>query len=127
MVPKLREGELPADHEIIALAISVGSRAILKRDRTAWQPVFDRVADYLDAVAQEGGESGDYVKLLQDVAAGLRASAPNFAAEDVQAPMPRASDILASAMEITKDKGFDPATIIMIVKMVLEIIEAIWG
>ena len=71
---KIREGSLTGSD--ILTATKIGADAVLSRQQAlvAWKPVRAVLGEQWAAVQQEGGSDADYAKLLDDAAAGLRAS-----------------------------------------------------
>jgi hypothetical protein len=71
---KIREGALTGSD--ILTAAKIGADAVLSRQQAlvAWKPVRSVLGEQWAAVQQEGGGDADYAKLLDDAAAGLRAS-----------------------------------------------------
>lgn len=74
LASKIREGALSGSD--ILTAAKIGADAVLSRQQAlvAWKPVRAVLGEQWAAVQQEGGGDGDYAKLLDDAAAGLRAS-----------------------------------------------------
>ena len=71
---KIRGGALSGGD--ILTAAKIGADAVLSRQQAlvAWKPVRSVLGEQWAAVQQEGGSDADYGKLLDDAAAGLRAS-----------------------------------------------------
>lgn len=74
LASKIREGALSGSD--ILTAAKIGADAVLSRQQAlvAWKPVRAVLGEQWATVQQEGGSDGDYAKLLDDAAAGLRAS-----------------------------------------------------
>lgn len=67
--------------ELIQLAVKFGTDQLLNGKGTevvkAWQPTRDVISAEAAKVLNAGGSDADFVKLLNEVAAGIQASAPN--------------------------------------------------
>ena len=74
LASKIREGALTGSD--ILTATKIGADAVLSRQQAlvAWKPVRSVLGEQWAAVQQEGGGDADYARLLDDAAAGLRAS-----------------------------------------------------
>lgn len=71
---KIREGALTGSD--ILTAAKIGADAVLSRQQALveWKPVRAVLGEQWAAVQQEGGGDAEYARLLDDAAAGLRAS-----------------------------------------------------
>lgn len=72
---KITEGKIQGQ-ELAAFAVKYGSDSLLAGVKAVWQPVRDVFSEQWAAVVQEGGDDAAYVKLLNEAADGLNASAP---------------------------------------------------
>jgi hypothetical protein len=100
LADEVRSGKIQTPDALL-FGVRTGADLLLtsQSQRQAWQPVRDLLSNQWSAVAQEGGAIGDYAQLLDETAAGLKASVPANA------------------------EAIDLRTILEIIKIILDLIE----